>query len=102
MFYVSPDSETALTVALICGLMNVDVKQRMTLEEAMNHPWVRRYLSPSRHSNRRPNRMLTQGGYLADPLTLAQRLMEKLQVDLSDDLPVTASSSELYAFLLRN
>lgn len=29
--------------------------------------------------------MLTEGGYLADPLTLAQRLMEKLQVDLADD-----------------
>lgn len=33
----------------------------------------------------RPNRMLTEGGYLADPLTLAQRLMERLQVDLADD-----------------
>ena len=47
MFYVLPDCEAALTVALICGLMNVNVKDRMTLEEAMNHPWVRRYLSPS-------------------------------------------------------
>ena len=28
--------------------------------------------------------MLSEGGYLADPLTLAQRLMEKLQVDLND------------------
>ena len=47
MFYVLLDSESTLTVALIFGLMNVDVKKRMTLEEAMNHPWVRRYLSPS-------------------------------------------------------
>jgi serine/threonine protein kinase len=47
MFYVLPDSETVLIGALIFGLMNVDVKKRMTLEEAMNHPWVRRYLSPS-------------------------------------------------------
>lgn len=29
--------------------------------------------------------MLTEGGYLRDPLSLAQRLMEKLQVNLSED-----------------
>ena len=39
--------EIPLTVALICGLMSVDVKERMTLEEAMNHPWVQRYLPAS-------------------------------------------------------
>ena len=44
--------------------------------------------------------MLTEGGYLADPLTLAQRLMEKLQVDLNDDFRVTTSSSEMYAVYL--
>jgi len=30
--------------------------------------------------------MLTEAGYLADPLSLAQRLMEKLQVDLNADV----------------
>jgi hypothetical protein len=30
--------------------------------------------------------MLTEGGYLADPLSLAQRLMEKLQVDLTAEV----------------
>jgi hypothetical protein len=40
--------------------------------------------------------MLTEGGYLADPLTLAQRLMEKLQVDLTDDMD-GGSSAEMYA-----
>ena len=44
--------------------------------------------------------MLTEGGYLADPLTLAQRLMEKLQVDLNDDFRVTTSSSEMYVVSL--
>ena len=39
--------------------------------------------------------MLTEGGYLADPLTLAQRLMEKLQVDLTDD----GSASEMYVLV---
>jgi hypothetical protein len=39
--------------------------------------------------------MLTEGGYLADPLTLAQRLMEKLQVDLNDEL-MTSSPSDMY------
>lgn len=38
-------------------------------------------------SDHRPNRMLTEAGYLADPLSLAQRLMEKLQVDLNADVP---------------
>jgi hypothetical protein len=42
--------------------------------------------------------MLTDGGYLADPLTLAQRLMEKLQVDLTDDIDGGASS-EMYVAL---
>jgi hypothetical protein len=46
--------------------------------------------------------MLTDGGYLADPLTLAQRLMEKLQVDLNDDLRVTVSPSEMCVVLLNN
>jgi hypothetical protein len=40
--------------------------------------------------------MLTEGGYLADPLTLAQRLMERLQVDLNDD--DSSSPSERYSF----
>jgi hypothetical protein len=34
--------------------------------------------------------MLTEGGYLADPLSLAQRLMEKLQVDLTADVSYAA------------
>jgi hypothetical protein len=73
----------------------VTVNERMTLEQAMKHPWVRRYDSHYHSSNRRPNRMLTDGGYLADPLTLAQRLMEKLQVDLNDDHGFSSSASEL-------
>jgi len=32
-----------LIVALVTGLMTIDVEQRMTLEQAMQHPWVRRY-----------------------------------------------------------
>jgi hypothetical protein len=36
--------------------------------------------------------MLTEAGYLKDPLTLAQRLMEKLQVDLNDDIPGSSPS----------
>ena len=46
--------------------------------------------------------MLTEGGYLADPLTLAQRLMEKLQVNLNGDSHVNTSSSEMYALPLNN
>lgn len=75
--------------------MNVNVNQRMNLEEALNHPWVRRYKNIKPSSDRRPNRMLTEAGYLADPLTLAQRLMEKLQVDLNDNIGVVSSSSEM-------
>jgi len=75
--------------------MSVDVNERMTLEEALNHPWVRRYKNVKPFSDRRPNRMLTEAGYLADPLTLAQRLMEKLQVDLNDNIGVVSSSSEM-------
>jgi hypothetical protein len=40
--------------------------------------------------------MLTEAGYLADPLTLAQRLMERLQVDLNDDF--SSSPTEMYSF----
>ena len=72
-------------LALVCGLMEVDVSQRMTFEQAMQHPWVRRCFILLPFSNNRPNRMLTDGGYLADPLSLAQRLMERLQVNLSED-----------------
>jgi hypothetical protein len=64
--------------------MNIDVENRMTLQQALQHPWVRR-----------PNRMLTEGGYLADPLTLAQRLMERLQVDLNDEHGVNPTSSDM-------
>lgn len=46
--------------------------------------------------------MLTEGGYLADPLTLAQRLMEKLQVNLNVDSHVATSSSEMYAIFITN
>jgi len=45
--------------------------------------------------------MLTDGGYLADPLTLAQRLMEKLQVDLTDDID-GGSSAEMYVTLFNS
>jgi hypothetical protein len=34
--------------------------------------------------------MLTEAGYLADPLTLAQRLMEKLRVDLNEDVGINS------------
>jgi hypothetical protein len=43
--------------------------------------------------------MLSDGGYLADPLTLAQRLMEKLQVDLNEDFGVSSSPSEMYTLV---
>jgi hypothetical protein len=43
----------------------------------------------------RPNRMLSEGGYLADPLTLAQRLMERLQVNLNDDYGLGSSPSDM-------
>ena len=82
--------------------MNVDVKERMTLEEALKHPWIRRYENVKPFSDRRPNRMLTEAGYLADPLTLAQRLMEKLQVDLNDNIGVISSSSEMLKTLWYN
>jgi len=41
--------------------------------------------------------MLTEAGYLADPLSLAQRLMEKLQVDLNADV---SDVSEMYCLSL--
>jgi hypothetical protein len=40
--------------------------------------------------------MLSDGGYLADPLSLAQRLMEKLQVNLNDDYGIPSSQSDMY------
>jgi hypothetical protein len=42
--------------------------------------------------------MLTEGGYLADPLSLAQRLMEKLQVDLTAEV---SYAPEMYPLLPR-
>jgi len=32
-----------LKVALVCGLMNENPEARMTVEEAMKHPWVTKY-----------------------------------------------------------
>jgi hypothetical protein len=40
--------------------------------------------------------MLTEAGYLADPLSLAQRLMEKLQVDLNVNV---SHEAEMYPSL---
>ena len=40
---VIADYTATLNVALICGLMNEDPKTRMTVEEALEHPWVTRY-----------------------------------------------------------
>jgi serine/threonine protein kinase len=40
---VSLKYATVLTVALVCGLMNEDPEARITVEEAMQHPWVTRY-----------------------------------------------------------
>lgn len=34
--------------------------------------------------------MLTEAGYSADPLTLAQRLMEKLRVNLNEDVGINS------------
>ena len=45
--------------------------------------------------------MLTNGGYLADPLTLAQRLMERLQVDLTDEIDGD-SSAEMYVAMFNH
>jgi hypothetical protein len=42
--------------------------------------------------------MLTEGGYLADPLSLAQRLMEKLQVDLTAEV---SYAPEMYPLPLK-
>jgi len=44
--------------------------------------------------------MLSEGGYLADPLSLAQRLMEKLQVNLDEELGLMSLPSEMYQFVV--
>lgn len=33
-----------LTIALVCGLMDENPEKRMTVEQALKHPWVTRYL----------------------------------------------------------
>ena len=43
--------------------------------------------------------MLAEGGYLADPLSLAQRLMEKLQVNLHEDYGLSSSPSDMYLYI---
>ena len=40
---VTADNTSALNIALICGLMNEDPSTRLTVEEALEHPWVTRY-----------------------------------------------------------
>jgi hypothetical protein len=43
LLYVSTKYTTMLRVALVCELMNEDPKARMTVEDALTHPWVTRY-----------------------------------------------------------
>ena len=44
---------------------------------------------------------MSNAGYLADPLSLAQRLMEKLQVDLNDPNSEDQLPSEMFTFYMK-
>ncbi|GAO46816.1 hypothetical protein G7K_1034-t1 [Saitoella complicata NRRL Y-17804] len=60
-------------LGLVRGMLMVDPERRMTIDDVERHPWFTRR-----------NPMRADNGQCTDPLLLATRLLEKLQVDLEE------------------
>ena len=71
------------TRSLLRGMLRVDSKKRMSLEEVRRHPWFTRH-----------NSHLTSDGRAANPVVLATQMLEKLHIDFTADPTVNTSSSQ--------
>ena len=65
------------TLSLLRGMMKVDATSRFSLHDVRRHPWYTR-----------SNPHLTPDGKLADPVSLATQMFEKIHIDFSQ-LPTT-------------
>ncbi|KAF7193568.1 Serine/threonine-protein kinase chk1 [Pseudocercospora fuligena] len=68
----------AESLSLVRGMLNIDPKDRFTLDTAKKHPW---YTRPNEHINHK--------GRAANPVALATQMLESLHIDFA--APVQAS-----------
>ena len=68
-------------MSLVRGMLNVDTKARMTLEDVRRHPW---FLRKNPHLNAK--------GKAANPVGLATQLLEGLHIDFTADAPPPSQS----------
>lgn len=69
------------TLSLLRGMLNIDPRNRFSLEDVRRHPWYTRQ-----------NRFLAPDGRLRDPLNLATTMFESLHIDFSQDpLPLRSN-----------
>lgn len=66
-------------ISLLRGILRVDPRTRMTLEDVRRHPWFTR-----------PNPYLAKDGRAANPVGLATQMLESLHIDFSAD-PMASS-----------
>ena len=66
-------------VSLLRGILKVDPRQRMTLEDVRRHPWYTR-----------PNPYMAKDGRVANPVGLATQMLENLRIDFESD-PMASS-----------
>lgn len=65
--------------SLLRGILRVDPKQRMSLEDVRRHPWYTR-----------PNPLMAKDGRAANPVGLATQMLENLRIDFDVD-PMASS-----------
>ncbi|KAI9657564.1 MAG: Chk1 protein kinase [Alyxoria varia] len=69
--------------SLLRGILKVDAKSRMSLEDVRRHPWYTR-----------PNPFMSRDGRKTNPVGLAARMLENLHIDFGADPMVNTSASQ--------
>lgn len=69
--------------SLLRGILRVDAKSRMNLEDVRRHPWFTR-----------PNSHLTSDGRAANPIGLATQMLQSLHIDFNADPTTNTASSQ--------
>ncbi|KAI1177316.1 CAMK/CAMKL/CHK1 protein kinase [Nemania sp. FL0916] len=70
-------------LSLLRGMMNIDPKRRFTLAQIRQHPWYTR-----------GNKLVADDGQIADPLSLATKMLENLHIDFSQQVPASQQVSQ--------
>lgn len=69
--------------SLLRGILRIDPKKRMNLEDVRRHPWFTRL-----------NPFLTHDGRAANPVGLATQMLENLHINFDTDPTINTSSSQ--------